>query len=132
MADDRRIYRWNDGTQDRCSDPMVLVRRFHECLTTNKIDYATIRTRLAAASMVKDDDETEQGQRDFLSGLQANGDLAKIGFHVFDVEPLDDSGDGWTEREAIDRLSEFWQWSEELEKKRDGCPTSALSSEQPG
>lgn len=127
---DRNIYSWNDGTKDRKSDPMVLIRRFHEALSLHKIDYATIRARLAAADMVKDDDESEQAQKDTLGGLKANEDLAKIGYHVFSAAPLDDDGNGWTEKEAIDRLGELFRWQTELEKKAPGSQTSPASSGQ--
>lgn len=129
---ERNIYTWNDGAKDRKSDPMVLVRRFHEALLALGIDYGSIRARLAAADMVKVDDESQQAQKDVLGGLQANGDLACIAFKVFDVQPLDDDGNGWTEAEASEKLGAFFLWQEELASKKNGCATSPASTEQTG
>jgi hypothetical protein len=69
---DREIYAWNDGTKDRKSDPMVLVRRFHQALLELDLDYATIPARLAAADMLRDrKGDSAENRRDLLGGLEA-------------------------------------------------------------
>lgn len=120
---DRDIYCWNDGSKDRKSDPMVLVRRFHQCLDADGLDYGKIRARLGVADMVKPDDESAEARKLLLGGLEAKGELARIGYRVFDVGPLDDDGNGWTESESVEHLTHFFQWQAELEKKLAGSPT---------
>jgi hypothetical protein len=39
------------------------------------------------------------------------------------MKALDDDGNGWTEDEATEKLSEYFAYQEQLEKKRNGSPT---------
>ncbi len=52
-------------------------------------------------------------------------------YRVFDVKPLDDQGDGWTEEEIIELHNAYVQWTEKKSESTNGGPSSAPSTPEP-
>lgn len=56
-------------------------------------------------------------------------DLAKLGFVAFEAPPLDpQTGEGWTEADAIEAVHAYVRWEAELRGKPDGSPNTSTPS----
>lgn len=135
-ATDRRIYHWKDDRGQDCrSDPMTLSRRFHQALKEFDVDYARVRADLAVGAAINDllMASEKDKMETILHGLESNGQLAKVAYHVFEVPPISRHEEGgWTEAEAIDALMSFFKWEDELAGESGSSQSTPKPSDSAG
>lgn len=115
--EERRIFRYFDGTQKRGIDPLEVA------IAVEKVDLDW----QATLSLVKADDRKIQ--------LEAMEDLLKaarevFGLKEFSIDQETDESIGVTGSEVIDILFDFMAWENALEKKVEQTATTQPSTEE--
>ena len=124
--EERAIYRYRDGVSDGevCADPIVVFRRlFHSSQQVQ--DFATTYREAHART-----DDLQNGVPPEVQ-LAAQQSLLFLAREAFEVQPLDKSGKGLTERETMDLLYDFLRWSDEKKAPTETGPKSSERTDSP-
>jgi hypothetical protein len=133
----RRIFRFNDGTKDRCADPLMIDLKRRRA--SSAIDYEIEMRNFFGPEWLPDwrfkkqlpDGITEDTARE-ADNRQAEAEekLLPVWYAAFGCQPIDDEGNGTTALEIIRIQTEFSEFEADVKKNTDVLPSESPSTDQ--
>jgi len=108
--EERQIFRYHNGTKVVCADPMVLYRRFLKSVGGEQT-LGDLEKHIHSGN----DQLAEEATGRLLVAIQG----------AFNLQPLDEEGQGTTESEQLKAYFDFLQYLAESKKKAATPPTCA-------
>jgi hypothetical protein len=123
---ERFIFSYRDGGEERFADPMALWRAFRRAQRDLGVDYGEL---VREGRSLQDTDLSDDALAERMD--RAIEQMADIGRAVFGKPKLAEDGSGWTDAEALANLDKFLIWQDDLQGKAGTSPSSSTSTAGP-
>lgn len=111
--EEKEIFSFHDGKKERRVDPLKFQRKFQEKIDVVK-EYKLVEAK------------------DFAIVNNAIGRIAEAVSYASGIPQFDDEHpEGWTETQLVALGTYFWQWREELTKKKEMRRNSLVATDSP-